>query len=50
MRERAEAQRPPSIDTARPAAASEFSRMGYVDDAEIEEHVRRLLERRASGL
>ena len=49
MRERAEAQRPPSIDTARPAAASEFSRMGYVDDAEIEEHVRRLLERRASG-
>lgn len=56
MRARAEAQRPPSIDTARtartaPAASSgtEFSRMGYVDDAEIEAHVRRLLERRASG-
>ena len=53
MRERAEAQRPPSIDTARVARAaapeSEFSRMGYVDDAEIEAHVRGLLERRAAG-
>ncbi|WP_439592091.1 large exoprotein [Microbacterium sp.] len=47
MRERAEAQRPPSIDTARPAR--EFARMGFVDDAEIEAHVRDLLSRRASG-
>jgi hypothetical protein len=52
MRERADAQRPPSIDTARaarPAASADFSRMGVVDDAEIEAHVRRLLERRAVG-
>jgi hypothetical protein len=60
MRERAEAQRPPSIDTARVArvggsagsgssAGSDFVRMGYVDDAEIEAHVRDLLTRRASG-
>ena len=50
MRERAEAQRPPSIEVARTArAGTDFSRMGYVDDAEIEAHVRDLLERRASG-
>ncbi|WP_442576455.1 large exoprotein [Microbacterium sp. F51-2R] len=53
MRARAEAQRPPSIETARrareAAASTEFAGMGYVDDAEIEAHVRRLLERRASG-
>lgn len=61
MRERAEAQRPPSIDTARvartaappPAAATsqgaDYTRMGYVDDAEIEAHVRDLLARRAAG-
>ena len=51
MRERAEAQRPPSIDTARVARAggADFARMGYVDDAEIEAHVRDLLSRRASG-
>lgn len=48
MRERAEAARPPSIETARPAA-SDFSRMGYVDDEEIEAHVRDLLSRRAAG-
>jgi hypothetical protein len=48
MRERAEAQRPPSIDTARVARA-DFAGMGYVDDAEIEAHVRGLLARRASG-
>ena len=46
MRARAEAARPPRIDTARSA---EYARMGVVDDAEIEAHVRRLLERRASG-
>lgn len=53
MRVRAEAQRPASIDAARrareAAASAEFARMGHVDDAEIEAHVRRLLERRASG-
>jgi len=51
MRERAERAAPPSIDTARRARAAEpdFARMGYVDDAEIEAHVRRLLERRAVG-
>ncbi|WP_127476052.1 large exoprotein [Microbacterium sulfonylureivorans] len=50
MRERIDAQRPPSIDTARVArTGTDFSRMGYVDDAEIEAHVRDLLARRASG-
>lgn len=55
MREKADAQRPPSIDTARrerPAASVpsvDFAAMGVVDDAEIEAHVRRLLERRAVG-
>lgn len=49
MRERAEAQRPPSIEVARAARAGDFSRMGYVDDAEIEAHVRDLLTRRAAG-
>jgi len=54
IRERAERTAPPSIDTARrPAAAvaetPDFARMGYVDDAAIEEHVRALLERRAVG-
>lgn len=53
LRARAEAQRPPSIEVARAARAaapeSEYSRMGYVDDAEIEAHVRQLLARRAAG-
>ncbi len=49
LRELAEKAQPPSIDTARVARAAEYSRMGYVDDAEIEEHVRRLLARRAVG-
>jgi len=44
---------PPSIDTARTArtasSGSEYTRMGYVDDAEIEAHVRQLLTRRAAG-
>ncbi|MBZ4488203.1 large exoprotein [Microbacterium sp. cx-55] len=44
---------PTPIETARPVeaapAASAFSRMGYVDDAEIEEHVRRMLQHRAAG-
>lgn len=46
MRARAEAAQPSRIETARSA---EYARMGVVDDAEIEAHVRRLLERRASG-
>ncbi|MEV8266937.1 large exoprotein [Microbacterium sp. NPDC076911] len=53
LRQRAEAQRPPSIAVARTAhaahAPSEYSRMGYVDDAEIEAHVRDLLSKRAAG-
>ncbi|QKJ18883.1 large exoprotein [Microbacterium hominis] len=51
LRARVEEQRPPSIDTARiaRAAAGDFASMGYVDDAEIEAHVRRLLARRAAG-
>ncbi|MCC2030854.1 large exoprotein [Microbacterium allomyrinae] len=59
MRARAEAQRPPSIDTARvartpgtaagQATSADYSRMGYIDDAEIEAHVRGLLARRAVG-
>lgn len=43
MRRRAEAARPPSIDTARTA------RRTFADDAEIEAHVRDLLARRAAG-
>jgi hypothetical protein len=44
---------PTSIDAARTArsasADGDFARMGYVDDAEIEAHVRQLLTRRAAG-
>ncbi|MCX6501636.1 MAG: large exoprotein [Microbacterium sp.] len=59
MRERVAQTAPPSIAVARaereseqrPAAsASPFAAMGYVDDAEIEAHVRQLLtQRRAAG-
>jgi hypothetical protein len=55
LRERAAQMAPPApvaIPTAAPAAsegASPYSRMGFVDDAEIEAHVRHLLERRATG-
>lgn len=51
LRARTEAERPPSITAARRARASEtaFSRMGFVDDEQIEAHVRQLLERRAVG-
>ncbi|MCJ1707139.1 large exoprotein [Microbacterium sp. VKM Ac-2923] len=50
-REIAAEQAPTPIESVRPAAAapSPYSAMGYVDDTEIEDHVRRLLERRASG-
>nr|WP_274637936.1 large exoprotein [Microbacterium bovistercoris] len=43
LRERAEQARPPELDTAR------LARMGHVDDAEIEAHVRTLLRQRAAG-
>ena len=51
LRAKTEAERPPSIAAARRARAAEtaFSRMGFVDDDEIEAHVRQLLERRAVG-
>ena len=57
IRARAEEQAPPSIERARQArearpaatATPDFARMGYVDDTEIEAHVRRLLARRAAG-
>ena len=54
-REIAAAEAPTPIETGRPAAQvsrpapSPYAAMGYVDDAEIEDHVRQLLERRASG-
>lgn len=51
-RARAEAATPrDAADAGRHATASgvDFSRMGYVDDAEIEAHVRDLLSRRAAG-
>lgn len=50
LRARAEEMAPPAPVTL-PAASTEspYARMGFVDDAEIEEHVRRLLQRRAAG-
>ena len=51
LRARAEEMAPPepvSLAAAK-EAASPYARMGVVDDAEIEEHVRRLLSRRATG-
>lgn len=52
LRERAERMAPAApvqIPAAAQAAASPFARMGYVDDAEIEAHVRDLLAKRAAG-
>jgi hypothetical protein len=51
LRAKTEAERPPSITAARRARTAEtaFSRMGRLDDDEIEAHVRQLLERRAAG-
>lgn len=40
---------PVAPPAATPAAASPYARMGFVDDAEIEDHVRGLLARRAAG-
>lgn len=51
LRERAEemaAPAPVSLPAAK-EATSPYARMGFVDDAEIEQHVRQLLERRAAG-
>jgi len=51
LRERAEEMAPPA-PVPLPAAketSSPYARMGFVDDAEIEQHVRQLLERRAAG-
>jgi hypothetical protein len=51
--ERATAERTPPapvpITSARGSGESPYARMGYVDDAEIEAHVRRMMERRATG-
>ena len=52
LRERAEQMAPAApVAIPAPAAASDspYARMGYVDDAEIEDHVRQLLARRAAG-
>ncbi|QNA93182.1 MULTISPECIES: hypothetical protein [unclassified Microbacterium] len=48
LRERAEQMAPPA-PAQLPAAPSPYARMGFVDDAEIEAHVRELLSRRAAG-
>lgn len=51
LRERAEqmaAPAPISLPAAK-ETSSPYARMGFVDDAEIEQHVRQLLERRAAG-
>ncbi|MGM1016934.1 MAG: hypothetical protein ACQEW8_05285 [Actinomycetota bacterium] len=39
----------PTAPAARAESESPFARMGYVDDAEIEDHVRQMLARRAAG-
>lgn len=51
LRERA-AQMAPPEPVALPVASdpeSPYARMGFVDDAEIEDHVRRMLQKRATG-
>jgi len=51
LRERAGRMAPPE-PVALPVAsdpASPYARMGFVDDAEIEDHVRRMLQKRAAG-
>ncbi|WP_341954876.1 hypothetical protein [Microbacterium sp. LWH13-1.2] len=48
LRERAE-RMAPATPVQIPAAVSPFAKMGYVDDAEIEAHVRDLLAKRAAG-
>lgn len=48
LRRRAEEMAPPA-PVSMPAASSPYARMGFVDDAEIEAHVRDLLAKRAAG-
>lgn len=48
LRERAERMTAPA-PVQIPAASSPYARMGFVDDAEIEAHVRELLAKRAAG-
>lgn len=48
LRERAE-EMAPAAPVRLPAASSPYARMGFVDDAEIEAHVRDLLAKRAAG-
>ncbi|MFS0895254.1 hypothetical protein [Microbacterium sp. 179-I 3D3 NHS] len=48
LRERAE-RMAPAAPAQLPAASSPYATMGFVDDAEIEAHVRELLARRATG-
>ncbi|WP_102194254.1 hypothetical protein [Microbacterium aurantiacum] len=48
LRERAERMAEPAPPQI-PAATSPYARMGFVDDAEIEAHVREMLSRRAAG-
>ncbi|MGB4134972.1 MAG: hypothetical protein WA971_00290, partial [Microbacterium sp.] len=48
LRRRAEELAPPA-PVRLPAASSPYARMGVIDDAEIEAHVRELLARRAAG-
>lgn len=48
LRERAERMAEPA-PTQIPAVVSPYARMGFVDDAEIEAHVREMLSRRAAG-
>lgn len=50
LRRRAEEIAPPEpVRLPAAEAASPYAQMGFVDDAEIEAHVRQLLERRAAG-
>lgn len=49
LRERAEQMAPPAPVAIPAAKSSPYAQMGFVDDAEIEEHVRQLLQRRAAG-
>lgn len=52
LRERAASMTPEApvrLEPAKVAQASPYAQMGFVDDAEIEDHVRQLLARRAAG-
>lgn len=49
LRRRAERMAPPAPVALPAASGPDFSKMGYVDDAEIEAHVRQLLASRAVG-